>query len=771
MKKIATYFMAFVFCLITVVTLTACGKPKITSAYIKSGTLPTTIVKDEELDTSKAVAVVEYSDDTVVEVASADLTFGTIDTSTVGTKQLEVTYEKFTFKVTIKVVATEADVNVITSFSSDLLTEFRANSSAKTSSQEEFYVLNKTHLVGDDNALDFRINAKGVDGSGDIVENLTKVRTTIKIEQVGGTESTPIYTELNEDEVLSIATLDTENSTIDFKETAIGNTYRITVSAVNYDPTYFDAQNPASFTGVFKVVDGYNVYDAKDLSLFDNKNTDNGWTALKQAWFGDNWQSLSPNSLILQASINVEDKYVPAKNFYTQAEVDALSTELKNKTNQTIVGSLKDTANNEQGIYVRQILDDETFNVYGNYFDINCSEVKDSSGNVISTGLSRSVLDSDDKGVVIGKSPSYISSHTPLLRFVGAKMSGTSKVNVDCGAGETSLGQANVYDVYFIGNGERSSNPLASGGIILSKSRGVSFTADNTIQKNFYIGYFTEYGYNLSNDGLNGTEEEYLINEGNPYKNVKAKFLNSKGYNNYNSLFYFWGTPNVYLEHCEYIGAGGPVIIADHVDGHGYQATGEGGFATNINVVDCNLESLVTGEEPWFATYGATPYVKQLTAIDPVYNQAGRTFLTQNEEGTPGFMNMIVIFKYGAKEFSTTGEITRGSLNIFNNIEDYNSYKVNGVLADGSAYYGYNKTMSYDDSDPKNYVYNAKVPKDNLSNANKTGEFGRFESSATGDAVVVTSSPSVTGAGFAQGDYLNVYLSNGFGTMFKIYNK
>ena len=169
MKKIAKYVSALVLCLIAGVVLTACGKTKITSAYIKSGTIATTIVKNEQLDTSNAVAVIEYSNDTVKEVGSNDLTFGTIDTSTVGTKDLKVTYDGFNFTVKIKVVATEADVSVVTSFSSDLLTEFKANSGEKINEREEFAIKNKVQLVGDDNALDFRINAKGVDGNGNLV--------------------------------------------------------------------------------------------------------------------------------------------------------------------------------------------------------------------------------------------------------------------------------------------------------------------------------------------------------------------------------------------------------------------------------------------------------------------------------------------------------------------------------------------------------------------------------------------------------------------------
>lgn len=763
MKKIAKYVSALVLCLIAGVVLTACGKTKITSAHIKSGTIATTIVKNEQLDTSNAVAVIEYSNDTVKEVGSNELTFGTIDTSTTGTKDLTVTYDGFNFTVKIKVVATEADVSVVTSFSSDLLTEFKANSGEKLNEREEFVQKNKVQLVGDDNALDFRINAKGVDGNGNLVEDLTKVRTQIKFEEVGGTDVQPTYRELTDAEVEQIALVNTENTTIDFVDgVATGKTYRITVSAVNYDPIYFDKQNPASFTATVKVVDGYNVYTAEELSVLDNTNTENGWTALKQAWGLEN---VNPKSVVLQRSLTITDAVLPARNFYTQQEVDNLPSADKEKTNQPIVGSLKDSASADEGLYLRNVLDDEEFNLYGNYFDIDFSQV------------SRIVIDGDKKGVSVpetdGEEPEYITTHTPALRVTGAKLVDENRVNVEIG--ETSQGTGYIKDVYFIGNGERSSDPLASGGLILLKSKGVNFTADNVIQKDFTIGYFPEYGYNLSEEGIVGDEAlRNVKNEGNPNLNSTFNFLNCKGYNNYSSIAYLWGCPKVYFENCDFVGAGGPVMIVDHVtSSNNYnKLTGEGGYATNVDVVNSNLESLVKGEEPWFRTYnGATSAVKSLTLADAAYANVGKTFLTTSNEGISGVMNMLFIFKFGAKEFSLSPNVTRGYARVFNTVEDYESYYTTGKLADGkTTYYGYDRTKSYDSSG--NYFYKDKNAADNFSSDGPSGSLGRLVASTSGEAFVIKGqSGAPTGYNFGNGKFLNVYLSNGFGSMLELYDK
>lgn len=63
MRKLTKFASAVVVCLFSAILLVACGGTKIESAYIKTGTMATTIIKGETLDTSKAIAVVTYSDD------------------------------------------------------------------------------------------------------------------------------------------------------------------------------------------------------------------------------------------------------------------------------------------------------------------------------------------------------------------------------------------------------------------------------------------------------------------------------------------------------------------------------------------------------------------------------------------------------------------------------------------------------------------------------------------------------------------------------------
>ena len=64
-----------------------------------------------------------------------------------------------------------------------------------------------------------------------------------------------------------------KNINVDFSTLAINKQFKMEVWAKNTD------LNAISFE--FIVVDGYNVYDADDLSVIDNLNYDNRWTKIK----------------------------------------------------------------------------------------------------------------------------------------------------------------------------------------------------------------------------------------------------------------------------------------------------------------------------------------------------------------------------------------------------------------------------------------------------------------------------------------------------------
>ena len=821
MKKLGKYASLMLMVLFSSILLVACGKATIKSASIKDGTLPSSVYINDEFDTSEAVAVVKWSNDKTTYVDAKDLTFNTkdIDFSTIGEKELVVKYNdfKFTYKFEVKDRTTQDDTTKynVMNVSSQLLTDFTNNSSAGKSNQEtQFVITNPTNNVvnnikaGDDNAFDFRMKAYGIvdDEPGLFDNNLLKTKVDVLIKN--GAEFSAIG-----DDVYSTYIEKVNNTSIEFAQGAVGKTFKITVTITNAKKT------DLTFTLVVDVVDGWNCYSARDLSLYDNTNMEGSWTYLKTAWGLANIDSSSIKSLVLQDNIYINDSVVPARNFWSESQVEAQSAEWRNKTNQPIVGSLIDSSSDEYGIYIRRLKDNEDMTIYGNYYSIDVTDQKDASGKITQKGLSRSVIDRDDHGIMTGADKSYITMHTPLFRALGAKEVNGQRVTVDS---DKAVNTANMrfMDTRFIGNGARSNDSLESGGILLAKAWNVNLDVHNTIMKDFFIGWFTEFGYNRTlptnvdeylnkyypNYTLIGGEtkeerlQKYIWNDGNKDLNCSHLIKDSKGYNSYSSLMYFWGTPLVTIENSDYVGCGGPAIIADHVTGdvkngkgdYNYDSsTGEGGLASNIVMINSNVASYVTGNEAWFATFeGVVSAVDMMKVPNVAYQQAGKPYLGDIGDMKEAF-NMSVLMKWGAQGFAKEAIFTRGSVSMFKDRADYTAYTTTGKLADSSDYYPYDLNGDYSASLGR-YAYTQKPALTHLTQLGYAQEYAKKPEAPDVSTLVETAricsdkngeSLQLGGANltsqteinkdnkiyatnetnFADANYLNVYLTNGFG--------
>lgn len=611
--------------------LSAC-KPKIENAQVKNGTLATTIAKGEELDTSKTIVIVNYSDSSTKEVESKDLTFGEIDINIVGTQKLKITFEDYSFEVPIKVVATEADVSTITSLNSRLLNEFNANKSIREDNKEmEFIDRTQILQVGDDNPFNFRLFASGIDGAGVRRTNITRVRTNVKIEEKPGSN----YVELTGDNLNSIVEIDTVNTTLDFKESAIGKTYRVTVSAVNVDEDYLEEGGATtSFTTELQVVDGYNVYNAKDLSLYDNVHS--SYDAIKPT-------TQDVKALILQDNITITKDDVRKDAFWSESSPN-YSGSLSNYTDQTVIGSPIDTS--EDGIYHRTLADGETFNFLGNYFTIDAKS------------FPKMVLEfaNPDNGVNVEKSE-YMTAHLSLFYN-------------DALASNPNASTVNWSNIHFVGNGELNAKPENSGAIILSKAKVVNFNATNNITHYFYMTNFFSY------------EEPLRADQGN---NV---LLNCKAFKSYQTLIYTWGVKNLKIVNCELRDAGGPVMIADHCKQDDNDTTGTTGYTSSIDIINSILESKVTGKEPWFTVYGAGELFGQLTMADQLFtgidpqgkpnglpqNPVTMTAGYANDNGTlVPKVNFVAVMKSGSVQGLSSKRI-KGYIRVFETQLDYDKF-------------------------------------------------------------------------------------------------
>ena len=638
MKKYLRVMMAVILMLSSVIILSAC-KPKIEKGYIKTGTLETTIVKGDTLDTSNAVAVYTYSDKTTIEISAQDLSFSAFDSSEVGTKKLTITYDNYSFDVLIKVVATEADVNSITSLESELINEFNEKRSTQEEKSEEFLYRNEPLYVGDDNPFDFRIFATGIDGNNQLQTNITKVRTNIvvKLKTESGEQ------ELTAQELPQYVIIDTENTTLDFTEMAIGKDFKVEVSAVNVNELYLD--NTTSFNAVLRVVDGYNVYNARDLSVYDN--TYSSYDSIRPT-------SAKVNAVILQSDIIITKDDVRSDIFWTKSHPN-YST-VRAYTDQTIEGTPIDYSGT--GIYHRKLQSGETFNLYGNYFKIDLSK------------FPKMVVESDNggsgkHGVNVEKGE-YMTSHFSL--FYNENITPVTSDNKE----SLIPSQLNHKNVYFYGNGELNSKPENSGALIANKVDKTNYVSKNNITHNFYMSNF----FNQDKDF--GVEEGYYVIDG------------CKAYNSYQTLLYAWGCKSLKIIDSEFKNAGGPAMIVDHVGAKDEN----GGYPSHIDCINTNIESIVSGKEPWFVTYGASDIVMQLMTADQLFsgftpatnaNPSGPNGLPQNDKtivndtfkddngASVGRINLMVAMKSGSAQ-GLTAEKIKGYVRMFDSMEDYESY-------------------------------------------------------------------------------------------------
>lgn len=572
----------------------------------------------------------------------------------------------------------------VTAFSSKLLAERNTNAS-------NFINKKSTLIAGNQNKFDLQILAE-VQGSPDTVR---QIDTQIDIKLWDEAES--VYKSI--ENVADYATITNLFNYINFTSNAVNKTFKITAHPKNIA----DGADIDDLVFEVKVVDGYNVYTADELSVMVNQynyvsgNVSNGWQEFKQA---KGLAGVVANAVVLQNNITINNENIPSFYFWSQAEYDKISDSIKALTNQNIVGSLKD--NYEFYIYERDLTANENFGFYGNYFRIDYSnlakmvlDVKAGNGRTDGAGV-KYIAEADENNT-------QITGHTSIFKFKGV--------------GKTC--NLTIQDMSVFGNGKRSADTRDSGGALLAKIQGVTSIVKNNSYSNCYIGFMFE------------TSESSDIEQG-----LTSKLIDTTGYNSYNTLLYVYGVKDLLIEGGEYIGAGGPVMIVDHV------APKNGGFPSMVNVIGTKLESFVTGNEPWFVSYGATALVPQIKAANAIYTAVGSTFLQKQKDyankDISGMMNLKVVYKSSSAE-GLTPEVVKGEVNYYNTREEYEK----------KAGYGLNMTTC---------SAQAVAVNQNLLQNSYTGAiYGMVE-----DASFAT----VADTGVTN---LNIFINNGMGIMLELY--
>lgn len=521
------------------------------------------------------------------------------------------------------------DSNQIESMNSKLLDNRKSILSVETA--ENFVNKKRQIFAGQQNYFDLQMIGN-VDNGDNSFKEVVQFTTTIK----SFIKDNDNYTELDTSNLSTyISAIDNYNNHITFKSEAVGKTFKFEVSKSGVkNPIVIEVQ----------VVDGYNVYTADDLSVVNNTKDENnkevrGWADKKE---GTKYAGLEVNAIVLQKNIEIKKENLPGDFFYTDSDNTAA---LRDLTNLSIPGSMKDgdgngTGGNGRAVYDRIIGKDETFSIYGNYFNIDYS------------ALPKCVLESGhEKGVKYiegdASQDALITTHVTMFMFAGNEKDASGTVIKDGG-------NLYIYDLNIKGNGKRDNRSLNSGGAMIAKVSHVNSRIENCVYSNAFIGFlFQDYG-----------SDEPESNTENILKDVK-------GYDSYNTHIYSWGTAKLKIIGGEFKSAGGPVMIVDHVGGSKTDATG--GRPSYIDVIGTTMESLVTGKEPWFVSYGASALIPQIVANNNSYVTNGSTFLIK-EGDLSNLMNLKVVYKSSSVE-GLSAQPVRGYVNFYESSAEYESFK------------------------------------------------------------------------------------------------
>ena len=493
------------------------------------------------------------------------------------------------------------DLVVVTgvNMNTDLLT-YNSNKKVKADAdkENEFFDLTQNMLVGDDNAFSVKpsVAFRIFKGDSDIPEAYVPESWTYFVNAYVKNGDNYVLLE-GQDVTTYIDAIDAVNATVDFSADAVGHQFKLEV----YPDGLTEKQSADAdykMTLEFEVIDGYNVYSAKELAYIDN-----GANYLKGSSYNDAWAKFktdngltatSPAALIMQTNLTITKDDIPSIYFWSESEVSKSDGDYLR-----VVGSLKD----RNYVYFRNLGADGSFLFEGNYFTLDCRS------------FSHVVRPNDD---IVAVDETF-ESHSSLFYF-GSEAQG-----------ETS-NSAFLKDVNFIGNSPRVEDTTKSGGVILVKNENVAFTAYNNISNCFVINYMIE-----------STSQHCTLEK-------------CKAFDSFTTLMYVWGASDVNIVDSQFVGAGGPVMIVDHT----HVTDENGGTPSCVTVTNSELHSYVTGQEAWFTMYNAGSIISQIVMMNGGFMPFGRSFVKTRTtgDGTLNFIDFVALYKSGEAEAVSTTKIS-----------------------------------------------------------------------------------------------------------------
>ena len=221
---------------------------------------------NETPDFTQVVASVLYNDGSTKEVSAAELSFGTIDTTTPGKKQLTISYGSLSITVEVEVVGQVYSETINDVGGKIKGTELPAwYLTAKGQRQlDKFKIKDAAYVVGNANPFELRLELTVLNDDRQMVDYTGGYVSVSAVHLIEGTTETLVGTEY--------VTINEEKNTFHFTAAAVGKTFRISTRPSGVQ----GIEEECTQSIVVTVVEGYNVTDAKELNLMTN-STDLLW--------------------------------------------------------------------------------------------------------------------------------------------------------------------------------------------------------------------------------------------------------------------------------------------------------------------------------------------------------------------------------------------------------------------------------------------------------------------------------------------------------------
>ncbi len=578
MKK--SLLILFLISLVSMLGLSSCSGDLAVENITVTGGLKLEYSLGEIPDFSSVTATVSYNDGSSKNVMGDELTFGEIDTSTVGKKQISISYGGYstTFTVTVTGKVLDTSDQIITAVSlPDSLALWEINKS-------EFINQNCGYTVGDDNPFILTLNLSVYSKEGE------------KIDVTSYTSASSVYiqgsaTPLSGEELSKYVSIDEEKNSFDFTQEAIGMTFTISTRPRD-GVTGVEDEMTKSFT--VTVVDGYNIYEAYQLNYITNNNS------------GFNFSTVDSTD--------------------TRTQYEVVCDFLKYEKNTTHPGSVA-------GIVLHKNLTIERTDIPKEYFfnkNRDCELYDDISI------FNNATTDEQKSFTLHGNYFSIYSYNLPFVVGMGVgnqdnQASNASLFNFCCNAEKDkyfdhTAFSANIENLLLLDDSPQSDN-IESGdksffGLIAFKTREQVINFKNSTAEAYFITLIAETDYHTVNLTecifSNSWQNHIQLMSTNPIQSDDEEPLSKAEYPRL----------TVNIEKSKISQSGGPAIIM-LTDSPERKKNKHSGPSVHISA-DSTVESWVTGEEAWFKSLGISAIAQQIKNFDRKLQTIDSSFIKED---------------------------------------------------------------------------------------------------------------------------------------------